>query len=991
MIVATIFLAPVSLTIEKRDKNLAVNIETNEARAVDLSEEFRDDVPPPNITVSGTPYDNSAVLKLVINTKTVAKDCNGDGDFTDEDYQGNDGRCAFGADDSLGGYDSLEDDGLNPKSAVYVWFLKDTIEPDGAIKAVDSRPDDNSDIKKFTLSNFGIKLNLLASSQELLPRFNPSELFGKDNHDYTVVVELREGPCGGLLVCDKRIFSNVLHFKTQTPDTNTPDAKMSGTQKTTNTLGNLELGCTNFTNLSLSACLAQVANVTFSLASLLATLAAKILDFFVYYSTNSDSYKNDFIQKGWETIRNIANIFFIIALLYVAIKTILGLNVTDNKKLVSAVIVVALFINFSLFTTKVIIDGSNILARIFYNSINPMDANGKVIGSGGERSISLGIVKNYNPQKLLTQTQYETFPYIFIFLTIISTAISIFTAYIFFSIGILFVGRVVALWLYMIFSPIAFASYTVPFEIPGFGHKEWWGEMLRNAFLAPVFIFFLYIIILFTNFLGSIISYTDSPDIMQHIMSVGIPFAIIYMLLKKAEELAEKYAGEIGHAITNGVKVVGGVVGGTVGGLALGGTAAVLQKFVGSGANKLSESNTFRDWSSRGGWARKKVTQLANWGATSEFDLRKTAVGGVLKATEGVTGFKFGLSSKLLEGRKGGARQDMIDKVARENKYVSEQIDTTDYGKAELTKGGMNKTKAEKIKKQLQNGGMTETEADTYKEQMMTIGIATENVSSVARYLDAARRKDRANYLESRNVKFLPPNIELQKQKEIKRKEANMAAKELKEKTNTVNTKQEELTNKRNVANIKRQEAKEAKEEAQTRAEEARLADEEIIKARRAELGAQNDEQLKAAKVMTEAAEKLAITAKETAKTAEQTSIQRQKEANMAIQEETKAKTQADSVTREEQNAKIKADTTEREAREAEEAVDTDRKNQAEKQQGGKAYSKSMINIMKANKIRKTAINLAEEANKTNMLAALLKDLSSKKEANNNQTNPETK
>ena len=111
------------------------------------------------------------------------------------------------------------------------------------------------------------------------------------------------------------------------------------------------------------------------MSAIVVKFAGGILDFFVYYSTNSSSYTNEFVSQAWGAVRDIANIFFIITLLYIAIKTILGLNVTDNKRLVGAVIIVALIINFSLFTTKVVIDTSNILAKVFYNNITSKDAS----------------------------------------------------------------------------------------------------------------------------------------------------------------------------------------------------------------------------------------------------------------------------------------------------------------------------------------------------------------------------------------------------------------------------------------------------------------------------------------------------------------------------------------------------------------------------------------------------------------------------------------
>src|SRR3989339_1704778 len=313
--------------------------------------------------------------------------------------------------------------------------------------------------------------------------------------------------------------------------------------------------------VNIGGCVLQVFFILWQATALVARLAGHFLDFFIYYATDSASYTNTFVSKAWAAVRDIANVFFIIALLFIAIKTILNLNVTNNKKLIGAVIIVALVINFSLFTTKVVIDASNILAKVFYNNItskdaNTQDADGTLkdseAGVGGQKSVSIGIINKFDPQEIMSdQTEYDQNAGTFIFITILALVITLFTAYIFFSVALLFVARVVSLWISMVFSPIAFASYTIPFNIPGFGHKEWWDDLLKNAFLAPFFIFFLYIIILFTDFLKTITIYPTGSDTIQHLMGIVIPFAIIFILLLKAKHLAVKLSGSIGATVNN--------------------------------------------------------------------------------------------------------------------------------------------------------------------------------------------------------------------------------------------------------------------------------------------------------------------------------------------------------------------------------------------------------------------------------------------------------
>jgi len=440
---------------------------------------------------------------------------------------------------------------------------------------------------------------------------------------------------------------------------NGPDKEWTAPNTSTKIISN-EYGCGVNPATWFSNCIALLLYETiFTPIATFAKFAAKILDFFVYYSTNSDSYTSGFVTKAWSAVRDVANIFFIVALLYVAIKTILSLNVTDNKKLIGYVVVIALIINFSLFTTKVVIDGSNILAKIFYNNIVSKDATttnadgtlkDSESGAGGEKSISVGLVKQFNPQDIIGKDNIINNIGETIFITLLAITMMGFMIYVFLSVALLFVARVISLWLSMIFSPIAFASYTVPFDIPGFGHKEWWKGLFENAFLAPLFIFFLYIIILFGDFLTIIKYDTQNTDLIQTAMKTIIPFAIIVMLLMKAKKLAVQYSGEMGAAVMKGAAAIGGLA---LGGAALG-TAALGRGIVGRvtakasrsedamhyGKAKVSFDDKIAKWKKEGGvkptWETHKAEYIRNGGKNFK-ENPWTALGGKVNASQILT------------------------------------------------------------------------------------------------------------------------------------------------------------------------------------------------------------------------------------------------------------------------------------------------------------------------------------------------------------------
>ncbi len=502
----------------------------------------------------------------------------------------------------------------------------------------------------------------------------------------------------------------------------------------TETENNYSLGCgPGFWGMggTIGGCIGSILYKFWEVSALLAQLGGYFLDFFIYYSTNSSSYANEFVESAWGAVRDIANIFFIIALLYVAIKTILGLNVTDNKKLVSSVIIIALIINFSLFTTKIVIDASNILAKVFYNNITSIDGSKKNADGGytteleageeGQKSISIGIISKFNPQKIIGRTAYnqEGGTGMFIFLTIVLLFVTLYTTYIFFSVALLFIARVISLWIAMIFSPLAFASYTVPFEIPGFGHKEWWPDLMKNAFLAPLFIFMLYIIISFSNYLKDIVVYSNDSDMMQKLMTVIIPFAIISILLMKAKSLAVKFSGDLGAAIQGAAGAIGGLAlgGGALGLAAMGRGVAGRVTALASrspdamhyGNTKIAFDNSLAKWEKGGRngdkptWQAEKAKYIEKGGKDFK-ENTWTKLGGNVNA------------SQKLVGDVDHARHEMDDikkKAGLEN-VANENLSGVDKQKIEKM---FNKEKKSEIEGDIRKGYNSKGEKITYIDE----------------------------------------------------------------------------------------------------------------------------------------------------------------------------------------------------------------------------------------------------------------------------------
>ena len=586
----------------------------------------------------------------------------------------------------------------------------------------------------------------------------------------------------------------------------TPKLGVGPTSATTSSITNASVLSFNCALDNFPGCIARFTQAIWEVSALVMNLAAYFLDFLVYYSTNSSTYNNDFVKNGWSILRDIANILFIVGLLYIAIEMILGLS--KNKKIIGYIVIAALLVNFSLFFTQVIIDGSNILAKVFYNNMDSKDNAGNIVtGGGGQKSISMGLVQKFSPQNLLSpevyKAEYGTTK--FILLTIVLIAISLYCAYTFFIIGLLFVSRVVMLWISMILAPFSFASYGLPFEIPGMGHKDWWKELINNSILAPIFIFFMYITVTFTGFLGKIMNSTGGnsigagtgADFFQHIMYTIVPAFILFVFIMKAKDIAVKYSGELGAQISKLGKGIGGlVVGGAVAG-GIGLAAGAGRQTIGKAGNALANSKFAKD----GGMLGRMAGNAGNFLGKSSFDARGIKVVGSGLAAAGMTG---GVLAGALAAKQGGFKGYKEKKLAKRQAVA----DRLKVGENEGLSQEVKKAKAEL--KAVQSNTQNQIDVKEKNEEIRTAELkatgVTRELAGLERALQDAINRTRNSIGTDKHDGFVREENAARDDRNIKASELDGISK------NTQNLKEElrELGSKERIAEFKVKQAESA-------------------------------------------------------------------------------------------------------------------------------------------------------------------------------------
>lgn len=413
---------------------------------------------------------------------------------------------------------------------------------------------------------------------------------------------------------------------------------------------------------SFMGCIAQVGYyVLYYPSAWIAGILGRIMDFFLGYSISDESYRASVVVTGWKLVRDISNIFFIIILIWTGFANVFNLGGISMKKVVPTLIINALLINFSLFGTQVVIDISNITARLFYNTMSVCDGkciykdppNEKEIANpnnrttGGYKPLSEKIVDSFDPQTIFktetlnnnpnsdnnggvdvtssgggfnasgignnvdatskkTLNIYDSdYAGYFLIVSLIAALIMIAMAKMFFGVMFMFVGRVVGLYMSMIFSPFAVltrGNMPLVSNIKELSWSKWITDTTNYALLAPIFVFFLYIIYAFINSdMLSIVNLKEGDSFMSTVISVVVPMIIIYMLIQQGVSIAKKYAGAAGEILQKYATQATGLVAGAAVGIATGGAALAGRNIIGRAGARIASSERLQNASAQGG------------------------------------------------------------------------------------------------------------------------------------------------------------------------------------------------------------------------------------------------------------------------------------------------------------------------------------------------------------------------------------------------------
>ena len=256
---------------------------------------------------------------------------------------------------------------------------------------------------------------------------------------------------------------------------------------------------------------------------------------------------SEFVKAGWPFIQGLANIGFILALLFIALSTVLRLDFGGGvRRLLPRLLVAALLVNFSLLIGTLLIDMSRlVMAALIF-----------MIGDINPKSLSAMILKNtaiYQNEFLyankipilmsdadLTEAQREGLagPWILVMSQAASMLLVWMMTFAFIVLSFSFAIRYVILLILLTISPLAYLAVALP-GAKGMVDK-YWKTFMKWVLFGPAAVLLL-VLITKTGTFNLVPDNADKANTFEHISQLVIVAIMIYTAI-----FAGNYVGGVG-------------------------------------------------------------------------------------------------------------------------------------------------------------------------------------------------------------------------------------------------------------------------------------------------------------------------------------------------------------------------------------------------------------------------------------------------------------
>lgn len=200
------------------------------------------------------------------------------------------------------------------------------------------------------------------------------------------------------------------------------------------------------------------------------------------------------IDIGWPLVRDVVNMFVIVILLVVAIRTILGIGDKGWEQQLPRLFIAIVLVNFSRTVTLLIVDVGQVVMFTFVNALRDIAAGNFV------NMFSLTDFFTLNSDNIEASNSFEAGASALNDLGYLATSyatliflIAVFAVMV--LLAIVFIYRIVIIWVLTIMSPAAFFLSGIKSIVPKAGGpaEQWWTKLIGAVALGPILTFFLWL------------------------------------------------------------------------------------------------------------------------------------------------------------------------------------------------------------------------------------------------------------------------------------------------------------------------------------------------------------------------------------------------------------------------------------------------------------------------------------------------------------------
>jgi hypothetical protein len=228
--------------------------------------------------------------------------------------------------------------------------------------------------------------------------------------------------------------------------------------------------------------------IAFALGKLIVILIGMVIIPILGYNDFGSSF---IISIGWPLVRDVMNMFVILILILIAIKTILGIGggVQAAQQNVLKLFFAVVAMNFSRTICVLAIDFGQVIMMTFVNALQDIAAGNFVGLFQLNEFLSVGFdTEGFND---VLSGGFDGVAYLgsaYLMLVLMAIVLGVIGI-----IAIVFIYRIVILWILVILSPLAFFLMGVPLEGAKGKAAEWRKKFVGAITLGPILTFFLWL------------------------------------------------------------------------------------------------------------------------------------------------------------------------------------------------------------------------------------------------------------------------------------------------------------------------------------------------------------------------------------------------------------------------------------------------------------------------------------------------------------------